>query len=270
MKTICRSRFVLFGVLAIALSCLLLGGAPLAAAQPEQVIRYNLTTEPKTLDPTRNGDLIAGYIINHCYEGLLRDRDGKLVPGIAESWDVSKDGKTYTFHLRDAKWSDGKPVTAKDFEYSWKRVLDPEVAAGYAYIFYFLKNGEARYNGNAKPEDIGVTAKDDKTLVVELENPTPFFLQLAAFMSYMPVRSDIVEKDPEKWALSAKTYIGNGPYILKEYGAAGLVMEKNPNYWNASAVKLPRIESSFINESSTELAAFENGDLSILENFPAA
>jgi oligopeptide transport system substrate-binding protein len=270
MKTTCHARFVLYAALVLALACFTMGAGPLAAAQPEQVIRYNLTTEPKTLDPTRNGDLIAGYIINHCYEGLLRDRDGKLVPGIAESWDVSEDGKTYTFHLRDAKWSDGKPLTARDFEYSWKRVLDPEVASGYAYIFYFIKNGEARYNGNAKPEDIGVTAKDDRTLVVELENPAPFFLQLAAFMAYMPVRSDIVEKDPEKWALSVKTYIGNGPYVLKEYGAAGLVMEKNPNYWNASGVRLPRIESSFINEASTEMAAFENGDLNILENFPSA
>lgn len=270
MKTIRYSSFTLCAVLTIALSCSLLGGSALEAAAPEQVIRYNLTTEPKTLDPTRNGDLIAGYIINHCYEGLLRDRNGKLVPGIAESWDISKDGKTYTFRLRDTKWSDGKPLTAKDFEYSWKRVLDPEVASGYAYIFYFIKNGEARYNGTAKPEDIGVTARDEKTLVVELENPTPFFLQLVAFMAYMPVRSDIVEKDPEKWALSAKTYIGNGPYVLKEYGAAGLVMDKNPNYWNAAAVKLPRIESSFINEASTELAAFENGDLNILENFPSA
>ncbi|MDR3164612.1 MAG: peptide ABC transporter substrate-binding protein [Synergistaceae bacterium] len=261
---------VVCGAVAVALLISVLGCTPPAAAQPEQVIRYNLTTEPKTLDPTRNSDLMAGYIINHCYEGLLRDSNGKLIPGIAQSWDVSADGKTYTFHLRDAKWSDGKPVTAKDFEYSWKRVLDPEVASTYAYIFYFIKNGEARYNGKATPEDVGVTAKDDKTLVVELENPTSFFPQLTAFMAYMPVRSDIVENDPEKWALSAKTYAGNGPYILKEYGAAGLVMEKNPNYWNVSAVKLPRIESSFINEASTELAAFENGDLNILENFPSA
>jgi oligopeptide transport system substrate-binding protein len=258
------------GALALALLVSVLGGAPLGAAQPEQVIRYNLTTEPKTLDPTINGDLIAGYIINHCFEGLLRDRNGKLVPGIAESWDVSKDGKTYTFHLRDSKWSDGKPLTAKDFEYAWKRVLDPAVASAYASVSYFIKNGEARYNGEAKPEDIGVTAKDDRTLVVELENPTPFFLQLVAFMAYMPVRSDIVEKAPEKWALSAATYVGNGPYVMKEYGAAGLVMEKNPNYWDVASVKLPRIESSFINEASTELAAFENGDLNILENFPTA
>lgn len=234
----------------------------------DQVLRYNLTTEPKTLDPTRNGDLIGGFIINHCFEGLLRDRNGKLAPGIAESWQISKDGKTYTFKLRDAKWSDGKLVTAGDFEYAWKRALDPKVASGYAYIFYCIKGAEESFVGKGKPENIGVTAKDDKTLVVELKNPTPYFLELAAFMAYMPVRRDIVEAAPEKWALNAKTYLGNGPYVLKEYGASGVVMEKNPNYWNAGEVKLPRIENSIITEHSTEMAAFENGELDILENIP--
>ena len=235
----------------------------------EQVVRLAVTTDPKTLDPTRNGDLIAGLVIHHCFEALLRDREGVLTAGIAESWEISEDGKTYTFHLRDAQWADGKPVTAGDFEYSWKRVLDPDVGAGYAYIFYCIKGAEDRFNGKAKPEDVGVTAKDDKTLVVELENPTAYFLDLAAFMAYAPVRRDIVEANPETWALDAKTYVGNGPCVLKEYDASGFVMEKNPKFWNASTVKLPRIEISIINESSTELAAFENGELDILNNFPS-
>ena len=262
------NRKVVFFVFLVAL---ILGSvsvkAPSFAAQ--QVIRLAVQADPRTLDPTRNGDLIAGLVIHHCFEGLLRDREGTLVPGIAESWEISQDGKTYTFHLRDAKWTDGKPVTAGDFEYSWKRVLDPEVGAGYAYIFYCIKGAEDRYKGNAKPEDIGVTAKDDKTLVVELANPTPYFLDLAAFMAYAPVRRDIVEANPEGWARDAKTYVSNGPYILKEYDASGFIMEKNPGYWNASTVKLPRIEIPIINEASTELAAFENGDLDILSHFPS-
>ncbi|MDR1048859.1 MAG: peptide ABC transporter substrate-binding protein, partial [Synergistaceae bacterium] len=255
-----------FCVLACILA--LFVGSPGEAA--EQVLRYNLAGEPKTLDPTINSELYAGFIIEHCFEGLLRDRNGELVPGIAESWEISEDGKTYTFHLRDAQWSDGKPVTAKDFEYAWKRVIDPAAGSSYAYIFYCIEGAEARYTADGKPEDVGVAAKDDKTLVVELANPTPYFLSLAAFMAYRPVRSDVVEANPETWANSAATYLSNGPYVLKEYSAAGTVLEKNPSYWNASEVKLPRIETSFITEASTEMAAFESGELDILENIPAA
>ena len=115
-----------------------------------------------------------------------------------------------------------------------------------------------------------MTAKDDRTLVVELENPTPYLLELVAFMTYMPVRGDIVSAAPEKWALSAKTYIGNGPYVMTEYTPEGIVLEKNLEYWNAAGVRLQRVECSFINEASTEMAAFENGELDILENIPSA
>lgn len=240
---------------------------PPAADAAEQIVRFNLATEPKTLDPTLNGDLMAGFIIDHCFEGLLRDRNGKLVPGMAESWKLSEDRKTYTFKLRNAKWSDGKPVRAGDFEYAWKRVIDPKSGAGYAYIFYCIKGAEAFYNGKGKLEDVGIKATDDKTLVVTLENPTPYFLQLAAFMAYMPVRKDIVEKYPDKWARNVKTYVGNGPYSMKKFGADGAILEKNPNYWNTKALKLPKIQGDFILEASTELTAFENGEFDILGAF---
>ena len=120
-----QKRIVLFtlflGILAV------MGGLmPVSANAAEQVIRYNLANEPKTLDPTINGDLMAGFIIDHCFEGLLRDRNGKLQPGMAESWKISEDGKTYTFKLRKANWPDGKPVRAQDFEYAWKRVSTPK------------------------------------------------------------------------------------------------------------------------------------------------
>jgi oligopeptide transport system substrate-binding protein len=260
---------VALGALALGLAGAFSGGARRAEAAA-QTLRYNLPSDPSTLDSTLTSDLYAGCVINHCFEGLLRYRNSTLVPGMAESWDISDDGRTYTFHLREAKWSDGKPVTAGDFEYAWKRVLDPAAGSQYAYIFYCIKGGEARYTGSGKPEDVGVTAKDDRTLVVELESPTPYFLELVAFMTYMPVRGDIVSAAPEKWALSAKTYIGNGPYVMTEYTPEGVVLEKNPNYWNAAGVRLQRIECSFINEASTEMAAFENGELDILENIPSA
>ena len=262
-----QKRIVLFtlflGILAV------MGGLlPVSANAAEQVIRYNLANEPKTLDPTINGDLMAGFIIDHCFEGLLRDRNGKLQPGMAESWKISEDGKTYTFKLRKANWSDGKPVRAQDFEYAWKRVVNPKTGSSYASIFFFVKGAKDYYEGKGKVENVGVQAKDDSTLVVTLENATPFFLQLTAFMAYQPVRSDVVEKAPEKWARNAATYIGNGPYVLKKFGADGAVLEKNPKYWNAKKVKLARIEGSFIQEASTELTAFENEELDILDNIP--
>lgn len=260
-----QKRIVLL-VLFLGILGVMGGLMPVSANAAEQVIRYNLANEPKTLDPTINGDLMAGFIIDHCFEGLLRDRNGKLQPGMAESWKISEDGKTYTFKLRKANWSDGKPVRAQDFEYAWKRVVNPKTGSSYAYIFFFVKGAKDYYEGKGKVENVGVQAKDDSTLVVTLENATPFFLQLTAFMAYQPVRRDVVEKAPEKWARNAATYIGNGPYVLKKFGADGAVLEKNPQYWNAKKVKLARIEGSFIQEASTELTAFENDELDILEN----
>ena len=147
-------------------------------------------------------------------------------------------------------------------------MINPKTGSSYASIFFFVKGAKDYYEGKGKAENVGVQAKDDSTLVVTLENPTPFFLQLTAFMSYKPVRSDVIEKAPEKWARNAATYIGNGPYILKKLGADGAVLEKNPNYWNVKKVKLSRIEGSFIQEASTELTAFENEELDILDNIP--
>ncbi|MDR1650447.1 MAG: peptide ABC transporter substrate-binding protein [Synergistaceae bacterium] len=269
MKKYVSCRMVLLLVLGIISSGLLFLPVHTAEAAKE-VIRTVVTSEPKTIDPTLNEDLAAGMIIHHCFEGLLRDRDGTLVPGIAESWDVSEDGRIYTFHLRGAKWQDGSPVTAADFEYAWQRVLDPATGSPYALIFYPIKGAEDRYTGKAGPEAVGITVKDDRTLVVELANPTPYFLELAAFMSYMPVHRATVEAAPDSWATKAETYIGNGPYTLVKASSEGFVMEKNPNYWNAGDVLMPRIETNIIIESSTVLAAFENGELDLLESIPDA
>lgn len=138
-----------------------------ASRSADQVVRYNLNAEPKTLDPALNDAVDGATVIQNTFEGLLRlDDNDNPVAGVAEKWEESKDGLTYTFHLRkDAKWSDGKTVLAKDFEYSWKRALNPATAANYAYYLYVLKNGEA-YNGKkASADDVGVKATDDSTLL---------------------------------------------------------------------------------------------------------
>lgn len=210
-------------------------------------------------------------VIYGVFEGLCRlDERDQGIPGIAESWDISEDNLTYTFHLRDAKWSDGQPVKASDFVYAWKRAVDPATAAEYGYQMYYLKNGEAINNGEKPVDELGVKAIDDKTLEVTLENITPYFLQLTAFPTYMPVREDVVSADPEGWALNMDTYIGNGPFKVQEWKHDDVLkLVKNENYYDADKVKLDGIDYVFIVEASTAVSAFESGEIDYMEAVPA-
>jgi len=198
---------------------------PAVEEKVEQKIVYNLGADPKTIDPQLNSAVDGSTVIHNAFEGLMReDENSKIIPGTAEKYELSDDGTVYTFHLRDnAKWSDGKPVVAEDFVYAWKRALNPEVAAEYAYQLFYIKNGAAYYNQEkigdevATADDVGVKAIDDKTLEVTLEAPVPYFLSLAAFPTYFPVRQDIIEQNKEKWALKPDTYISNGPFKMSEW-----------------------------------------------------
>lgn len=227
-----------------------------------KTLRLNLHSEPPTADPGLAEDSTSGAIVRATFDGLTRiGEDGKPHEAVAEKIDVSDDLKTYTFHLRDSKWSNGDPVTAKDFEYAWKRVLDPKTASNYAYQLYYIKNAEKANKGEAKLDDVGVKALDDKTLQVTLENPAPFFLELTAFYTYYPVDQKVVEKDP-KWATEAKTHVGNGPFKLESWEhKSKLVLAKNDNYWDKDAVKLAKIDFSMVEDENTELSMFDNGEL---------
>src|SRR3970282_2093291 len=144
----------------------------------------NLTQEPPTLDPQKATDVVSIDILTEVLDGLTRyDKDGKIKPGsgLAKSWDISNDGLTYTFHLRDAKWSDGNPITAQDFEYAWKRALDPNTASQYAYQLFYIKGAEEYNSGKGSADQVAVKALDDKTLQVTLKAPTPQFLGLTSF-----------------------------------------------------------------------------------------
>jgi len=247
------------------------GEAP-AAAEPK-VLRWNLGADPRTLDPQLNAANDGGHVINNTFEGLMRELPGgKAEPAMAESYEISEDGKTYTFHLRDAKWSDGQPVKAQDFEYAWKRALDPNLIpepSEYSFQLFYIKGGQDFFEGKASKDDVAVKALDDKTLQVELIAPTPYFLELTGFYTYMPTRQDIVEKDPENWARTPELAVSNGPFKLVEYTMGDrLVLEKNPEYWNADKVKIDRIEAPMIVEDSTALTAYEAGDLDVLHNVP--
>ena len=210
--------------------------------------------EPPNLDVSKSTDVVSSRILNNVMEGLLRfDENQKAQPAIARSLPtISKDQLTYTFHLRDAKWSDGKPVRAQDFEYSWKRTLNPKTRSEYAFILFPIKNAEEYHLGKAKEEDVGVKALDDKTLQVQLRAPTPYFTDLTAFGTYQPLRKDIVEKHGDRFARDPSTMVYNGPFKLTDWKHdASLTMKKNPYYWDHKNVKLDTVEVKIIKEVST-------------------
>ncbi|RNB55678.1 peptide ABC transporter substrate-binding protein [Brevibacillus gelatini] len=236
--------------------------APATASNKPQVFRANLTSEPSTADPGLAKDATSGAIVRAAFDGLTRlDKDAKPMNSVASDVKISEDKRVYTFTIRDSKWSNGDPVTAHDFEYAWKRVLDPKFGAEYAYQLYYIKNAEKVHAGQAKPEELGVKALDDKTLEVTLENPTPFFLELTAFYTYYPVDKKVVEANPN-WAHEAATHVGNGPFKMTAWEhKSKIVFEKNENYWDKDAVKLDRIEFVMIEDDNTALSMFENGEL---------
>jgi len=255
------------------------GNTPVVEETVEQKIVYNLGADPKTLDPQLNSAVDGSTVIHNAFEGLMReDENSKIIPGTAEKYELSDDGTVYTFHLRDnAKWSDGKPVVAEDFVYAWKRALNPEVAAEYAYQLFYIKNGAAYYNQEkigdkvATAEDVGVKAIDDKTLEVTLESPVSYFLSLAAFPTYFPVRQDIIEQNKEKWALKPDTYVSNGPFKMSEWKEKeSITFVKNENYWDAKNVKLETLELRLIDDEITYLNAFKSGEIDVIESPPQA
>ena len=233
------------------------------APKPVQ-LAVHVGSEPDTIDPALNTAADVATMLLHCFEGLMTlDENGKPVYAQAESHTVSDDGLTYTFKLREGlKWSDGKPLTANDFVYSWNRVISPETAADYAYMFESIEGYEAG--------KLNVTATDDRTLVVKLVAVTPYFLELCAFPAFFPVRRDIVEANPDKWTLDPKTYIGNGPYMLQEWvHDSYMLYKKNPNYWNASKITGPdTLKFMLMSDDNAILAAFKNGEILFADSIP--
>ena len=227
-------------------------------------IIVNLSVEPKTIDPSLNAQIYGVIYISHVFEGLtIRDRNNKIVPGVAESWDISDDGKTYTFYLRtNSMWSDGKPVVASDFVYSWRRQVDPKVASEYSYQHEPVKNAMAITRGELPVDALGVRAVDDHTLVVELEAPTAYFLEVAAFPTFSPLREDIISEYGDKWTLSPETYIGNGPYVMSERNIdENIIMVKNDKYWNADEIVANKITFVFMQNGAAAVAGIKDGTL---------
>ncbi len=220
--------------------------------QSKKSLRLTYLTEANSLDPRYGYEIPANHTIKMLFEGLMRmSADQELLPAAAESYTISSDGKTYTFKIRPAKWSNRKPVTAYDFEYAWKSVVNPKLPTQGGADFYPIKNVEAIVRGELSLEEIGVKALDAHTLVVDLENPAPYFLELTATSAYSPVYMN----DGEVCSTT------NGPFRLKKrVEHREMVLEKNPLYWNVDAVQLDRIEIAIVEDASTQVAMFEKGE----------
>jgi oligopeptide transport system substrate-binding protein len=239
----------------------------------DQVLKLGNGSEPKELDPSRATGAPEGKILDSIFEGLvnLDQTTLEIIPGVAESWSVSKDGLTYTFKIRkNAKWSDGQALTANDFVYSWKRAVSPKLASEYAYQLYYIKNGEAINTGKIKDVNkLGVKAKDSHTLIVTLENPTPFFLQLCAFRTLYPVPKHIVTKFKDQEWTREENIVSNGAFKLTEWKInKHVIAVKNNNYWDANNVTLKKIFFYPIEKVETEENSFFSNQLHMTTTVP--
>jgi len=227
--------------------------------------RINLASEPPTLDPAQATDQVSFTVINAIYEGLtIIDENGNVQPGIAEKWDVSEDGKTYTFTIRsDAKWNNGDPITAHDFEFSWKRALDPKLVpkpSQYAYQMYYIEGAEAYNTGSGSVDDVKINATDDHTLVVTLNAPTVYFESLLSTAIYFPVHQSVTEN--EAFAAAADTMITNGPFTMTEWKRnTSIVLEPSESYYARDDIKFAKVSFTMVNDSNSELNMYETGKL---------
>lgn len=229
-----------------------------------------LSTNVMSLDTNLATDGDSFEVIADCIDGLMQmDASGAAVPAIAETYDLSPDGLTYTFHLRDANWSNGDPVTANDFVFAWRRIC--EEAGEYAYMMGSgvgcIKGADAIIAGEADAETLGVSAPDDKTFVVELEVPISFFPSLMYFPTFYPINESFYSSlDDGTYGTSPETFLSNGAFLLESYspGTASLKVKKNPDYWDADRVSLEGISYQVVGSSDSALTAFKNGSLDIV------
>ena len=260
-------------------------GAKTPAASGEQKIIFALHNEPDSIDPGITDNTFAIPILFNTFEGLVSyDTENNIVPADAETWEISDDGLTYTFHLREGlKWSDGTPLTAQDYVYSIKRVVTPATGAKYSYMVTDYVKGAAEYydllgSGTADEAaiaaaeaNLGVSAPDDQTLVITLNDTVPYFLGILAMWTYAPVQQATVETNGDSWTQSPDTFICNGPFKVTEMKfGEGLTLVKNENYWDAANVKLEEVTYRYILDMSTALSAFESGEIDGMMSVPSA
>jgi oligopeptide transport system substrate-binding protein len=267
------TRLANWGVLSLVVLGFALPCSPSrAAAAPAQVLNIGNGAEPKDLDPHVVTGVPEHHILQNLFEPLV-SKDPKTlqpVPGVAESWTLDKSGKVYTFKLRaNAKWSNGEPVTAEDFVYSWTRLLQPETASEYAYQAYYIVNGEAFNKGTLKDaSQLGMKAIDKNTLQVTLNSPTPFFLGLLYHHSLYPVHKGTIEKHKQAWTRK-ENIVTNGAFLLDSWQINKVIsLKKNPNYWDAARVTLTTANFLPVEKQDTEEKMFRSGELHVTNEVP--
>jgi oligopeptide transport system substrate-binding protein len=233
-----------------------------------KILRVHFDVEVASMDPQIATDGTSFEVLAAITEGLYSvDANGSPIFAMAESVDKSEDGLTYTFKLRDAKWSNGTPVTANDFVFAWRRLVDPAVASEYAFIAEIagIKNAAAITAGEVAVDQLGVTAQDDKTLVVSLDVPVPFFESLMAFPSFLPVNEEFFKAAGDSFGTSPNTILSNGPFVVTAYepAATTISLTKNSTYWDASKVALGGIQYQVIKDSQQAMLSYQNGDLDV-------
>jgi oligopeptide transport system substrate-binding protein len=237
------------------------GTAEKPAEAREQVLNLLAASEIPSMDSAIATDSVSFLVLNNVMEGLFRiDENGDLVDGMAEvaSIQKSEDGKKYTFKIRDAKWSNGDPVTAHDFVYAWRKVVDPNTASEYAYIMNDIKNAAEIQGKKASPDQLGVKAIDDKTLEVELVNNIPYFEKLTTFPVFFPQNQKFVESQGDKYGLEFNTAVYNGPFVLADWKhEQSWQYKKNPNYWDAGTVKLEAINVNVVKDVGAGVNLYE-------------
>lgn len=224
-----------------------------------------LADEPPQLDSSRSTDTISSMVLGHVTEGLIKNGEGgKLAPGVAERWEITDTGAT--FWLRpDARWSDGKPVTAHDFVFAWRKAVDPKTASEYATIFFAIKNAEAINQGKAPLSSLGVTAVNDLTLRVELVRPVPYFDKLMVFKSYNPIREDFFKATAGRYGADADKLLYNGPFMITRWvHGAQLRMEKNPHYWDKTQAKVNVLDFAyFTSDPNALINLYKDGKIAV-------
>lgn len=229
-----------------------------------QTYTYWLLDDIKTFDPQLSTDVSGAYVLRDLFEGLVSsDPQGKAIPGLAESWEVSEDGLTYTFKLREANWSDGQPVTAHDVIFAWKRLADPATASQYAWYMELtgIINAADIVAGDKSPDELGAVALDDHTIEVTIDAPRPYFPDMLTHSSTFPVPQHVIEEHGDDWT-KVENIVGNGAYVLTEYqSAVKVVREASPTYWDAENTLMQTVIGLVITDENVAFTRYDAGEL---------
>lgn len=267
IETFCKvvkvKKFLIFLIVPLLIGCgKKQSGHDLESSSGGRCAQIPFYCSVRSLDPRVANDYPTSHVIRMLYEGLMRlGPDGEVVPGVAERYEVSEDQRTYTFYLRDSKWTNGDPVTAYDFEYAWKKSVSPQSAQTGAYTFYTILNAAACLEGTVDVDQVGVKALDEKTLVVDLEHPAPYFLYLTCCTTFAPVNKK-VDLSVSDWVWNAESFVSNGPFSLQEWKKDDfLLLKKNPHYWDDQQVQLSGVNIQIVQDATTQFYLYEKGAL---------